>query len=65
MKTYDDLMAEVAHALESSEGEYDIEKITNELSWLVEFDLKHGYCGGISEIEDSVFWDIVMKHCID
>jgi hypothetical protein len=64
MKTYDDLMAEVARALESSEGEYDVEKITNELSWLVEFDPKHGYCGGIADIEDNVFWDIVMKHCI-
>lgn len=61
MKTYDDLTTEIYRALESSDGDYDIDAIADELREKVGFDEKHGY-GSIADIDDDEFWAVAMAH---
>lgn len=62
--TMKDLTDEVRHALESSDGEYDIEAIAYEVARTRETQRLDQPAFYITEDEDE-FWDAAMRHALD
>lgn len=62
--TMKDLTDEVRHALESSDGEYDIEAIAYEVARTRDVGTSNNPPFYITE-DDDEFWDAAMRHALD